>query len=115
MSAGAQRRRLPNRRLAVTETINVNGHALQATIGFDPATGAPQELFLSGAKDGTHLAAILADTAVILSVAMQCGIPASALGRSVARLPGVPVEPATAASIIGAALDLIAQWECDAA
>ena len=31
---------------------------IEAMVGFDPATGQPRELFLSGAKDGTDLAAI---------------------------------------------------------
>ena len=32
--------------------------AIEAMVGFDPATGLPRELFLTGAKDGADLAAI---------------------------------------------------------
>ncbi len=79
-------------------------------------------MFLSGAKDGTDLAAILDDASVVLSVALQFGIPATALARSVARLPAVPLAPPyldrpsngrerQPASVIGAALDLVKSLE----
>ncbi len=116
------RARLPNRRPALTQDIEVGGHRFTATIGFDPATGRPKEVFLSGAKDGTDLAAILDDASVILSVALQHDILASAMTRSVARLPTEPLalpyldqpddsrekRPAT---VIGAALDLLQGFE----
>jgi hypothetical protein len=53
-----QRRRLPHRRRAETVGLPVGNVVLSATIGFDEA-GRPAELFLSGAKDGSGLAAIL--------------------------------------------------------
>ena len=107
----AMRRRLPNRRPAVTEEIGVGNMRLTATIGLD-ATGPPAEIFLSGAKDGSGLAAILADAAVMISIALQHGIPAAVLGKSISRLPESLTGPATApASPIGAALDLLARYE----
>jgi hypothetical protein len=105
------RRRLPNRRPAVTEEIEVADMPLTATVGFDPA-GRPAEVFLSGAKDGSGLAAILADAAVVISIALQHGIPAIALGKSLSRVPETIDGPATApASPIGAALNLLARYE----
>ncbi len=77
------RTRLPNRRPSHLETLEVGAQVVTACIGFDPATGRPREVFLSGAKDGTDLAAILDDASVILSVALQHDIPASALARKV--------------------------------
>ena len=74
------RHRLPTRRPAVTEEIDCASTRLTATVGFDPA-GRPAEIFLSGAKDGSGLAAILDDAAVVISVALQHGIPAAALAR----------------------------------
>ena len=85
------RARLPNRRPAVTQDIEVGGHRFTASVGFDEHDRA-KEVFLSGAKDGTDLAAILDDASVVLSVALQFGIPAAALARSVARLPAVPLS-----------------------
>jgi ribonucleoside-diphosphate reductase alpha chain len=109
-----QRRRLPNRRPAVTEDIALGDMRLIATIGFDPA-GAPAEVFLSGAKDGSGMAAILADAAVVISIALQHGIPAAALRKSMGRLPAAFDGPLTMpASPIGAALDLIARYEAAA-
>ena len=115
------RTRLPNRRPAHVETLEVAGQTFEACIGFDPATDRPKEVFLSGAKDGTDLAAILNDASVVLSVALQFGIPATALARSVAQLPTVPLAPPYSdqpgdsrekrpATVIGAVLDLVQEF-----
>lgn len=102
------RTRLPNRRHAETTDLPIGGMSIAATIGFDRA-GNAAEVFLSGGKDGSGLAAILHDAAVIISIALQHGVPAEALAKSVARLPERLDGPATApASPIGAALDLLA-------
>jgi ribonucleoside-diphosphate reductase alpha chain len=68
------RRRLPNRRTSITEDIEVGNTTLSATIGLDQ-TGRPRELFLSGAKDGSGMAAVLNDASVVISIALQWGIP----------------------------------------
>ncbi len=78
---------LPNRRPAYTETLEVDGQAFEATVGFDPESGQPRELFLTAGKEGSLLNAMLADAAVV-SVALQSGVPAAALALSVGRLPG---------------------------
>ncbi len=110
------RTRLPNRRPSHTETLQVDGQAFTATVGFDPEDGCPRELFLAGGKEGSFLNAILADAAVAVSVALQHGVPVATLAKSIARLPAGPVVPAeldhtpmrkVPASPIGAALDLI--------
>jgi hypothetical protein len=81
-----------------------------ASVGFG-VDGRPAEIFLSGAKDGSGMAAILEGASVVVSIALQHGIPASALAKSVARVPDVLDGPAVrAASIIGAALDLVATY-----
>ena len=112
----AQRRRLPNRRGNVTETLIVGDQRLTANVGFDPVTNQPRELFLSAAKEGSELDAILADVAVVISVALQHNVPATALAKSVGRIPLRPVTPDTLdnpgrstqpASPVGAALDLL--------
>lgn len=118
MVGGLGRRRLPGRRLAVTETIAfVCGSGdvaeYQATVGFDEL-GRPREVFLFGAKDGSDMAAALADTAVALSVALQHGVSAAAMARSVSRLPALPDEtPSMPGSIVGAALDFVARYEAE--
>ena len=114
------RQRLPNRRPAHTETFLIDGQASTATVGFDPESGQPRELFLMAGKEGSMLNSLLADAAVVISIALQHGIPAAALAKSIGRLPGGPVTPAdlegprpgrVPASPIGAALDLLRRFE----
>ncbi len=114
------RQRLPNRRPAHTEALEVAGQIFTATIGFDPESGQPRELFLTAGKEGSMLNALLADAAVVISVALQSGVPAAALAKSVGRLPAGPVAPVdldhapgqkVPASPIGAALDLLRRFE----
>ncbi len=63
---------------------------------------------------------LLADAAVVISVALQHGIPAQSLAKSIGRLPAGQVTPADLdegkparipASPIGAALDLLRSFE----
>ena len=90
----SNRQRLPNRRPSHVETMEMAGQVFTACIGFDPETGAPRELFLNGGKEGSQFDAMLADAAVAISVALQHGIPAASLAKSVGRLPIGPVTPA---------------------
>ncbi len=114
------RQRLPNRRPSHTEALEVAGQAFTATVGFDPKSGQPRELFLTAGKEGSLLNALLADAAVVISIALQNGVPAAALAKSVGRLPAGPVAPVdldhapgqkVPASPIGAALDLVFAFE----
>ena len=75
---------------------------------------------MKAGKEGSLLNALLDDAAVTISVALQCGVSAETLARSVARLPANPVTPAeldhapgrkVPASPIGAALDLVSTFE----
>ena len=110
-----KRQRLPNRRPAVTETLEVEGQRVEVTIGFAPETGAVREMFLAAGKTGSTLDGLLADAAVAISVGLQYGVPPAALAKSVGRLPNGNISPADIdqpqsgrrpASLIGAALDL---------
>ena len=114
------RHRLPNRRPSHTEALEVGGQAFTATIGFDPESGQPCELFLDAHKRDSMFGSMLADSAVAISVALQHGISAAALAKSIGQLPAVPVGPAdleshqpgrVAASPIGAALDLLCSFD----
>ena len=109
------RQRLPNRRPAVTETLEVEGQRVEVTIGFAPETGAVSEVFLAAGKTGSMLDGLLADAAVVISVGLQHGVPPAALAKSVGRLPNGSITPADLdqplsgrrpASLIAAALDL---------
>jgi hypothetical protein len=100
------RRRLPNRRVAITHDLAVGQQRFAATIGFDPL-GRPREIFLGGPKSGSDVAAVLADVSVAISVALQCGVSASAMAVSIGRTG----EPAQPISIVGAALAALAAYE----
>jgi hypothetical protein len=105
------RHRLPNRRKAVTQEVIAGAMTVTASIGF-AEDGRPAELFLAAGKPGSMLDALLGDAAVAISIALQHGIQASALRKSVARIPETIDGPATAAaSPLGAALDLLASYE----
>jgi hypothetical protein len=109
---------LPNRRRGETKYFAVGGVTLTAAIGID-AGGSPAEVFLSGAKDASGMAAILDDVSVVISVALQHGIPARSLAKSIARRrlplapPYVDHAPGTrpAASVTGAVLDLLVGYK----
>ena len=116
----AKRARLPNRRPSHTEALEVDGQTFEATVGFDPQSGQPREIFLSGGKQGSMMDSLLNDAAVIISVALQHGISAAALVKSVGRVPSGMVAPVdldrvqpgrVPASLIGAALDLVCSFE----
>ena len=113
------RQRLPNRRPSHTETLEVDGQTFTATVGFDEC-GRSREVFMVAGKEGSMLNALLADAAVVISIALQHGIPAAALAKSIGRRPAGPVAPAdlespqpgrVPASPIGAALDLVSAFE----
>ena len=80
---------MPNRRPAMTTTIEFEQQKLYGTIGYDPKTGLPREAFFSArAKAGTLLDGLLYDAGVLLSPALQ-------LAKSVPRLAdGSPPSPA---------------------
>ena len=113
------RHRLPDRRPSVTEELQVGGQSFTVDIGFNPGTGQPREVFLTAGKEGSLLNALLADAAVAISVALQSGVPAKALAKSIGRLPEFPVTPGNLdrpsgrlpASPIGGALDLLCELE----
>ena len=114
------RRRLPNRRPSESQVLEIAGQKFTATVSFDPEDGRPRELFLNAGKEGSLLNTLLGDAAVLTSIALQSGIPAAALAKSIARLPAAPVTPADLdqaqparlpASPIGAALDLLQSFE----
>ena len=109
MSGASLRRRLPSRRRSETVDLTIGNMPFSATVGFD-ADDRPQEVFLDGPKTGSAMSAMLGDAAVTISIALQFGIPARALAKSISRTPD-GMGRITAASVIGAALDLLVDFE----
>jgi ribonucleoside-diphosphate reductase alpha chain len=71
------------------------------TIGFY-ADGTPGEVFIDGGKTGQDIQSTARDAAVVLSLALQHGVPPETIRHAVTR--GASEEPA---SILGAVVDSI--------
>ena len=108
MTTGRGQMRLPNRRECVTNIIEGGGVAAHATIGFCPTTGEPREIFLRPkGRTGSGVHFLADDVAVLISLALQHGLSADAMRRSIARSRGP--KGRVAASLVGAALDLLVE------
>ena len=103
----ADRQQLPQRRPNQTVDLIHGNMTFSVTIGYDPATGEPREVFTHGAKAGSNMDAILDDVCVLLSLVLQHGIKASSLAGSMGYY-GVNNQPC---SIIGRLVNLIVEQE----
>ena len=107
------RTQLPNRRPNQTLDLEHRGLTFNVTVGFDPRTGAPMEVFGSTSRAGSDFAVLLADACVILSIALQHGILPSELSKTMQWSPvvGVADRKAEPASVIGAILVALVPME----
>ena len=92
---------LPNRRPSATVDVAFG----TVTVGFD-ALGQPREVFANGPKEGSDMQATIADACVVISIALQHGVPPAALGKSLGSVPdwNGAIRPASAIGIIVAAI-----------
>lgn len=97
--ATARRHALPLRRASETCDFSHDGICYTLTVGlYDD--GRPGEIFIDGPKAGSGAQVNATDAAVILSIAMQHGVPVETLRAAVSRnAAGEPTGP------IGAVLD----------
>ena len=73
-----QRRKLPDERQAVTHKFSIAGHEGYLTVGaYDD--GAPGEIFLKMAKEGSTVSGLMDTIATMTSIALQYGVPLKAL------------------------------------
>ena len=85
------RRTLPQRRAAETFDLRFWNQPFTVTVGFY-ADGTPGEVFIDGGKTGTgHPSHIARDAAVLLSLALQHGVPPETIRHAVTR--GASEEP----------------------
>ena len=82
-----------------------DGTLYAVTVGFQPDTGEPREIFTHGARVGSNMDGILDDACILLSLLLQHRVEPAALARSMGRLG----TGGQAASIIGAIADLLAE------
>ena len=68
------RRVLPQRRAAETFNLRFWNQPFTVTVGFY-ADGTPGEVFIDGGKTGQDIQSTARDAAVILSLALQHGVP----------------------------------------
>ena len=73
------RQKLPDRRLAVTRQM---GDEYHVSFGLDPRNGALGEVFIKGSKIGSDMEMLLDDASVVLSLALQYGVPVDQLIHS---------------------------------
>jgi hypothetical protein len=92
---------LPRRRAAETFDLRFWNQLFTVTVGFY-ADGTPGEVFLDGCKTGNDIESIARDAGVLLSLALQHGVPPETIRHAVTR--GASEEPA---SILGAVVDSI--------
>ena len=98
------RERLPTRRPNQTMDLVYDGTLYAVTVGFQPDTGEPREIFTHGARVGSNMDGILDDACILLSLLLQHRVEPAALARSMGRLG----KDGQAASVIGALSDLLA-------
>jgi hypothetical protein len=95
------RRILPQRRRSETFTLRLDSFVFEVTVGYYP-TGEAGEVFITGAKAGTDMDAVTRDSAILLSLALQHGVPLTVMRHAITRK-----EDSTAKTIIGAVIDRI--------
>jgi hypothetical protein len=92
---------LPNKRNSENIAIAQNNLNYQMTVGFYP-DGRVGEVFLNAEHGNSFLDAMASDAAIAVSLALQFGCPLETIRHAIKR-----DSTGTAASPIGAALDLI--------
>jgi ribonucleoside-diphosphate reductase alpha chain len=73
-----KRRKLPNERDSITHKFSIGGHEGYLTVG-KYEDGAPGEIFIKMAKEGSTLSGIMDAFALSVSIALQYGVPLRAL------------------------------------
>ncbi len=76
--ARRRRRKLPNERSSITHKFSIGGHEGYLTVG-KYEDGAPGEIFIKMAKEGSTLSGIMDAFALSVSIALQYGVPLRAL------------------------------------
>jgi hypothetical protein len=96
------RRALPNRRCGETFELKHGGQntVFAVTVGYYEPGGVIGEVFISGAKAGSEFEAVARDGAVLLSIALQFGVPLETIRHAITR-----EHDGRPSTIIGAVID----------
>ena len=109
--ARAQRRKLHDERKSITHKFSVGGHEGYIIVGMY-SEGAPGEIFIKMAKEGSTLSGFMDGLALSLSIGLQYGVPLKAL---VDKLTNTRFEPSgftenPSIRYASSVLDYIARW-----
>src|SRR6266478_2141123 len=109
--ARAQRRKLPDERKSITHKFSVGGHEGYIIVGMYEE-GAPGEIFIKMAKEGSTLSGFMDGLALSISIGLQYGVPLKAL---VDKLTNTRFEPSGFTEnprirYSSSVLDYIARW-----
>ncbi len=107
----AQRRKLPAERNSITHKFSIVGHEGYITVGMYE-DGAPGEIFIKMAKEGSTLSGFMDGFALSVSIGLQYGVPLKAL---VDKLINTRFEPSGVTQnadirFASSVLDYIARW-----
>lgn len=69
------RRRLPDTRQSITHKFSIGSFECYMTIGLYPEDSTPGEVFLKAAKEGATMSGLLDAFAIMVSLALQYGVP----------------------------------------
>jgi hypothetical protein len=97
------RARLPNRRRAIAFEFIHRDALYRAHVGFFE-DNKPAEVFINAQRQNSTLDAFAGDSAILVSLLLQNGVTPREIGHSLKRNPD-----GTAASVIGAAIDVLMQ------
>ena len=78
----SKRQKLKNRRLNVTTCLETSSGKYHVSFGIEPETGRIGEIFIRGSKIGSDMDILLDDATVVLSLALQYGVPLDQLIHS---------------------------------
>src|SRR6266571_1087359 len=109
--ARAQRRKLPDERKSITHKLSVGGHEGYIIVGMYEE-GAPGEIFIKMAKEGSTLSGFMDGVALSISIGLQYGVP---LKVFVDKLTNTRFEPSGYTEnpnirYASSVLDYIARW-----
>ena len=109
--ARAQRRKLPDERKSITHKFSIGGHEGYIIVGMYKE-GAPGEIFIKMAKEGSTLSGFMDGLALSISIGLQYGVPLKAL---VDKLTNTRFEPSgftenPSIRYASSVLDYIARW-----
>ncbi len=96
---------LANRRPCITDSVEWSGERFHVSVGLNPDTGEPCEVFAYGPKVGTALWAMLQESCIEISHSLQRGRKPKNLAAGAQR-----DEQGNPISILGVIYDLLVEW-----